>query len=48
MNTGALAAATGFYSTAEDLCRYAAAHFWGDETLVVNDGVRNGWLQHQE
>lgn len=32
--THALASATGFYSTAEDLCRYAAGHFFGDETLL--------------
>lgn len=34
VDTAALAAATGFYSTAEDLCRYAAAHFWSDETAA--------------
>jgi CubicO group peptidase (beta-lactamase class C family) len=38
--TGALAAATGFYSTAEDLCRYAAGHFFGDETLLSDASKR--------
>jgi CubicO group peptidase (beta-lactamase class C family) len=46
VDTRALAAATGFYSTAEDLCRYAAAHFWGVETLVSDASKR--LLQHQE
>ncbi|MDQ3382534.1 MAG: beta-lactamase family protein [Actinomycetota bacterium] len=34
IRTGALPAATGFYSTAEDLCRYAAAHVLGEPTLL--------------
>ncbi len=38
--TGALAPATGFYSTAEDLCRYAAAHFFGDDTLLGDAAKR--------
>ncbi|HEY8285417.1 MAG TPA: serine hydrolase domain-containing protein [Chloroflexota bacterium] len=38
--TGALASATGFYSTAEDLCRYAAAHFPGDTTLLSDASKR--------
>ncbi len=38
--TGALAPATGFYSTAEDLCRYAAAHFFGNDTLVSDAAKR--------
>ena len=38
--TGALAAATGFYSTAEDVARYAAAHFLGDETLLSDPAKR--------
>ena len=29
-----MAAATGFYSTAEDLCRYSAAHFFGNNELL--------------
>jgi len=40
VTTGALAAATGFYSTAEDLCRYAAAHFLGDDTLLTDASKR--------
>ena len=38
--TGALAPATGFYSTAEDLCRYTAGHFFGDETLLSDASKR--------
>ena len=38
--TGALAPATGFYSTAEDLCRFAAGHFLGDETLLSDASKR--------
>ena len=30
----------GFYSTAEDLCRYAAAHFFGDTTLLSDASKR--------
>jgi len=38
--TGAMSAATGFYSTAGDLCRYASAHFLGNEELLtVGDGM---------
>lgn len=40
VDTGALSAATGFYSTAEDLCRYAAAHFHGNDVLVRDDSKR--------
>jgi CubicO group peptidase (beta-lactamase class C family) len=40
VDTGALAAATGFYSTAEDLCRYASAHFLGDERLLGDRAKR--------
>ena len=38
--TGALASATGFYSTASDLVRYASAHFDGDERLLTDDSKR--------
>lgn len=31
--TNAMAAATGFYSTAEDVCRFLAAHFYGNNIL---------------
>jgi CubicO group peptidase (beta-lactamase class C family) len=34
VDSAAMDAATGFSSTAEDLCRYAAAHFTGDERLL--------------
>jgi CubicO group peptidase (beta-lactamase class C family) len=40
VKTNALAAATGFYSTAEDLSRYAAAHFLGDATLLTDASKR--------
>ena len=38
--TGAMAAATGFSSTASDLVRWAAAHFHGDDRLLSDDGKR--------
>jgi D-alanyl-D-alanine carboxypeptidase len=34
VDTHAMAAATGFYSTAEDLVQFAAAHFFGDDRLI--------------
>lgn len=40
VTTGALAAATGFYSTADEVSRYAAAHFLGDETLLTDASKR--------
>ncbi len=40
LDTHALASATGFYSTAEELCRYAAAHLPGDETLLTDASKR--------
>jgi CubicO group peptidase (beta-lactamase class C family) len=40
VDTRALAAATGFWSTAEDLCRYAAAHVLGDERLLSDASKR--------
>ncbi len=45
VDTGAMAAATGFYSTAEDLCRYASAHFTGDSRLLADPAKR--LMQHQ-
>ncbi len=44
VDTAAMSAATGFYSTAEDLCRYVSAHFVGDERLVSDQSKRV--LQH--
>jgi hypothetical protein len=38
--TGAMAAATGFSSTATDLVRWAAAHFHGDERILTDDAKR--------
>ena len=40
VDTRALAAATGFYSTAEDLCRYMSAHFLGDDRLLGDRAKR--------
>ena len=40
VSTRALSPATGFYATAEDLCRYAAAHFNGDDTLLSDAAKR--------
>ena len=35
ITTGALASATGFYSTVHDLCEFASAQFLGDERLLT-------------
>jgi CubicO group peptidase (beta-lactamase class C family) len=40
VETGAMSPATGFYSTAEDLCRYASAHFLGNEELLSDASKR--------
>ncbi|GAB2606653.1 serine hydrolase domain-containing protein [Kribbella endophytica] len=40
VDTQAMAAATGFYSTAEDLTRYGAAHFFGAEELLTDASKR--------
>jgi CubicO group peptidase (beta-lactamase class C family) len=40
VDTRALASATGFWSTAEDLCRYAAGHVLGDERLLSDASKR--------
>ena len=40
VETHALSAATGFYSTADDLCRFAAAHWLGDTTLLSDASKR--------
>jgi D-alanyl-D-alanine carboxypeptidase len=40
VDTAAMAAATGFYSTAEDVVRYVAAHFHGDERLLTDASKR--------
>jgi len=44
IDTRALSPATGFYSTAPDLCRFAAAHWPGDTTLLSDASKRE--LQH--
>lgn len=47
VGTGALAAATGVWSTAGDLCRYVAAHLPGDDRLLGEAAKRlmqhTGW-----
>ena len=40
VDTRALAAATGFFSTARDMTTFGAAHFHGDETLLSDAGKR--------
>ncbi|MDY7104162.1 MAG: serine hydrolase domain-containing protein [Actinomycetota bacterium] len=45
VDTRAMSAATGFYSTAADLCRYASAHFLGDERLLTDRSKRQ--MQHE-
>ncbi|MCG2796958.1 MAG: beta-lactamase family protein [Cellulomonas sp.] len=40
VDTRALAPATGFYSTAHELSRYAQAHVPGDTTLLTDDSKR--------
>jgi D-alanyl-D-alanine carboxypeptidase len=40
VDTRAMAAATGFYSTAEDLTAYAAAHLPGDDRLLTEASKR--------
>jgi len=40
INTYAMASATGFYSTAEDMVQFASAHFFGD-TRLISDRSKN-------
>jgi CubicO group peptidase (beta-lactamase class C family) len=40
VDTHAMAAATGFYSTAEDMVQFASAHFFGD-TRLISDRSKN-------
>jgi CubicO group peptidase (beta-lactamase class C family) len=44
LDTRAMAAATGFSSTAEDLCRYGAAHVLGNDELLTDESKRE--MQH--
>lgn len=46
VDTRAMSSATGFYSTAEDLTRYGAAHFRGAEDLITDASKR--LIQRQE
>ena len=48
VTTGAMAAATGFCSTAEDLCAYCSAHVVGTGKLLSDESKRemqHGWWQ---
>ena len=40
IDTGAMSSATGFFSTADELVRYAGAHCFGDERLLSDDAKR--------
>ncbi|TDW14193.1 serine hydrolase domain-containing protein [Kribbella kalugense] len=40
VDTRSMAAATGFYSTAEDMTRYGAAHYFGADELVTDASKR--------
>jgi CubicO group peptidase (beta-lactamase class C family) len=40
IDTHAESSATGFYSTAEDLCAFGAAHFFGNEQLLTDSSKR--------
>lgn len=46
LETHALSPAAGFYSTAEDLCRYGAAHFLGNEELLTDESKREMQREH--
>jgi D-alanyl-D-alanine carboxypeptidase len=51
ISTEAMASATGFYSTADDMARFASAHFFGDERLISdrskNEMQRPVWTGHE-
>lgn len=44
IDTRALSPATGFYTTPEELCKYFAAHFFGNNTLINDQSKR--LMQH--
>jgi len=46
VDTRAMAAATGFYGTADDLVQYFAAHFPGDERLLSDASKRMQQREH--
>ncbi|HEY7200467.1 MAG TPA: serine hydrolase domain-containing protein [Candidatus Dormibacteraeota bacterium] len=46
LDTHAMSPATGFYSTAEDLCRYGAAHFMENEELLTDESKREMQREH--
>ncbi|MFZ0216924.1 MAG: serine hydrolase domain-containing protein [Candidatus Dormiibacterota bacterium] len=45
-DTHAMSAATGFYATAEDLCRFGRAHFLGNRALLSDESKRE--MQHEQ
>ena len=48
LDTEAMVGATGFHATAEDVCRYGAAHFLGNEELLSDDSKRQMQHEHWE
>ncbi len=46
IDTRAMSAATGFYSTAEDLCEYAAAQFWSSDKLLNKESKKEMQRTH--
>lgn len=44
IDTNAMSSATGFYSTAEDVCKYFSAHFFGNDALISDTSKRE--MQH--
>jgi len=46
--TRALAPATGLFTTAEDMCRFAAGHYWSDQALIGSalrkEAHRSQWV----
>ena len=46
VDSRAMSPATGFSSTAEDVCRFAAAHFLGDTRLLSDSSKR--LVQHEQ
>jgi CubicO group peptidase (beta-lactamase class C family) len=45
-DTHGMSPATGFYSTAEDLCRYGAAHYLGNDELLTDESKREMQREH--
>jgi D-alanyl-D-alanine carboxypeptidase len=45
-DTRIMSAATGFFSTASDLCTFASAHFFGKHVLLTDESKRE--MQHEQ